>query len=90
MLHSRGGSGGMRTVEQGWWLTPVPPAGSLRFVVRCPTVGIEETVVEVDATPLQRAVHDVVELWPWTPPPNPAPPEPPAPDLPPDSWFAGR
>src|SRR4051794_1599621 len=29
--------------EQSWWLNPLPPAGPLRFVVRCSEIGIEET-----------------------------------------------
>jgi hypothetical protein len=88
LLSGRGGSGGQRSIEQGWWLTPVPPVGPLRFVVRCPALGVEETVTEVDVTPLNRASRDVVELWPWTPPSDMAPPEPPDPVVPADSWFS--
>jgi hypothetical protein len=88
-LMQRSGTGGQRGAEQGWWLTPLPPEGPLRLVVRGAALGIEETVTEVDAAPFRRAADDVVELWPWTPPDDPGPPPPPLPDVPPDSWFAG-
>ena len=84
-----GGSGGMASVEQSWWLHPLPPAGPLRFVLRCPELRIDERSVVLDGAAIQSAARDVVVLWPWSPPPGsgpPAPPEPPA--LPDDSWFA--
>ena len=83
------GSGGQRGVEQSWWLSPLPPEGQIRVVVRCAALGIEETATVLNGTAIRRAAEDVVVLWPWTPP-DPGPPEsPPPPDLPPDSWFAG-
>jgi hypothetical protein len=87
---SGGGSGGRASVEQAWWLHPLPPEGPLRFVVRSPELGIDETSVVLDGTAIRRAADDVLVLWPWAPPPEDADhraPEPP--DLPPDSWFAG-
>ena len=87
---SRGGSGGQASVEQEWWLHPLPPEGPLRIVVRCPDLGISERSVVLDGAAIQAAAADVVVLWPWSPPPEmdgrefPAPP-----DLPADSWFAG-
>jgi hypothetical protein len=88
---SGSGSGGQASVEQSWWLNPLPPAGPLRFVVRCPELGIGETSVVVDGAAIRSAADDVVVLWPWTPPPEFGPMEPPAPpDVPADSWFAPR
>jgi hypothetical protein len=88
VFHQGGGSGGESSVEQDWWLSPVPPPGPLRIVLRCADLGIEETVVELDGAAIARAVDDVVVLWPWTAPrshdPEPLPPA----DLPADSWFA--
>ncbi|MGY1815533.1 hypothetical protein [Blastococcus sp. SYSU D00820] len=84
------GSGGEFSLDQTWWLSPLPPAGPLRFVVRCPALGIDETVAELDGTAIARAVEDVVVLWPWSPPRRPDAGPPPPPDLPGDSWFAGR
>ncbi len=90
LLHSRGGGGGETSIDQKWWLSPLPPEGPLRVVVRCPELGIGETSVELDGTAIRRAAEQVVELWPWSrqelAPPEPPPP----PDLPDDSWFARR
>jgi hypothetical protein len=91
VFHSGSGSGGEASVEQTWWLGPLPPEGPLVFVVRCPELGIGETATELDGSAIRRAADDVVTLWPWEPPPEHRRPEPPRPpDLPPDSWFAGR
>jgi hypothetical protein len=79
------GSADEHSAVQTWWLSPVPPGGPLRVVVRCPELGITETAVELDATPIRQAAERVVELWPWSAPEPPRPP-----DLPADSWFAGR
>jgi hypothetical protein len=84
-----GGSGGQASVQQSWWLHPLPPAGPLRFVVRSPELGIEETSVVLDGAAIRRAADDVLVLWPWAPPPEQARSEPTGPpDLPADSWFA--
>jgi hypothetical protein len=82
------GSGHQLTVEQEWWLSPLPPAGPLRLVVRCDVLGLPETVTELDGAAIRAAAEDVVVLWPWVPRHVLEPPEPPAPDLPADSWFA--
>lgn len=88
VLHGGGGGGGDRSVDQSWWLSPLPPDGPLVLVVACAALGIEETRTEIDGSAIQRAATDVVVLWPWTPPEPPEPPYPP-PDVPPGSWFAG-
>ena len=88
IFHQGGGSGGDSCIEQAWWLSPVPPPGPLRLVLRCDDLGIEETTVELDGDAMARAVDDVVELWPWEPPRSSDPEPPPLPDLPADSWFA--
>jgi hypothetical protein len=85
-----GGSGGQLSVDQSWWLSPLPPEGPVRFVVSCDGLGIEETTAEVDGTALHRAAEEVVTLWPWTPPDFGDHSSPPPDDLPDDSWFAGR
>jgi hypothetical protein len=82
------GSGDRLTVEQEWWLSPLPPAGPLRVVVRCDLLGLPETVTELDGAAIRAAAEDVVVLWPWVPPHVLEPSEPPAPDVPADSWFA--
>ena len=89
VFHPSAGSGGMSSVEQSWWLSPLPPDGPLRVVVRCPELGIEESATELDASAMRRAADGVVTLWPWERPQEDRPVEPPPPDVPPDSWFAG-
>jgi hypothetical protein len=82
------GSGDQLSVEQEWWLSPLPPAGPLRVVVRCDLLGLPETATELDGAAIRAAAEGVVVLWPWVPPSALEPPEPPAPDVPADSWFA--
>lgn len=89
LLHSGAGSGGDTSVDQEWWLSPLPPDGPLRVVLRCPEIGIEETVVGLDGTAIRRAGESAVVLWPWEPPRHQEPAEPTPPDLPAGSWFAG-
>jgi hypothetical protein len=89
VFHQSGGGGGETSVDQSWWLSPLPPDGPLRVVARCPVIGLEETVVELDGTAIRRAGESALVLWPWEEPRRyePEPPQPP--DLPADSWFAG-
>ena len=89
VFHPGGGSGGEASVEQSWWLSPLPPEGPLTFVVRCPDLGIAETATELDGSAIRRAADDVVTLWPWSPPDRGERPPPPPPDLPAGSWFSG-
>ena len=84
-----GGSGSEVSVDQEWWLHPMPPEGPLRIVVRCAPLGIEDTVTEIDTAAVRRAAERVEMLWPWTPPEHRESPPSPPPDVPPDSWFAG-
>jgi hypothetical protein len=87
-FHQGGGGGGDTSVDQGWWLSPLPPDGPLRIVVRCDELGLPETATELDGTAIRAAASDVVVLWPWEPRSEfRAPPPPPPPNLPPDSWF---
>ena len=88
VFHGGGGGGGNRSVDQSWWLSPLPPEGPLTFVVRCGALGIEETRTVLDGAQINRAAADVVVLWPWQPPTahwSERPPPPP--DVPDDSWF---
>jgi hypothetical protein len=89
VFHQGGGSGGEYFVEQSWWLSPLPPPGPLRIVLRCDPLGIGETSTVVDGGLIARAAADVVELWPWERPPEPEPPWERPPDVPEGSWFAG-
>lgn len=88
IFHPGGGSGGEASVDQEWWLSPLPPEGPLRVVLRCPEMGLEETVVELDGTAVRRAGESATVLWPYEPPREEQYEPPPPPDLPGDSWFA--
>lgn len=55
LFHPGGGSGGSSSVDQEWWLSPLAPEGPLLVVVRCPEIGLEETVTELDGTAIRRA-----------------------------------
>jgi hypothetical protein len=88
VFHQGGGGGGELSVDQSWWLYPLPPDGPLRVVLSCAALGIGESSVELDGTAIRRAAADVVELWPWTAPDHGERPPPPPPDLPAGSWFA--
>lgn len=89
IFHPGGGSGGSLSVDQDWWLSPLPPDGPLRVVVRCPEIGLEETALELDGTEIRRAGEAATVLWPWQPPLEQPYELPPPPDLPAGSWFAG-
>lgn len=89
VFHPGGGSGGFASVDQEWWLSPLPPEGPLRVVVRCPEIGLEETVVELDGAEIRRAGEAATVLWPYEPPREQQHEPPPPPDLPAGSWFAG-
>jgi len=87
VFHQGSGSGNQLSVEQEWWLSPLPPPGPLRVVVRCDLLGLPEATVELDGAAIQAAAEGVVVLWPWVSPSAMEPPVPVMPDLPADSWF---
>jgi hypothetical protein len=89
VFHPGAGSGGMASVDQDWWLSPLPPEGPVLVVARCPEIGVEETVLELDGTAIRRAGEAATVLWPYEPAQEAAHEPPPLPDLPADSWFAG-
>lgn len=88
VFHPGGGGGGQLSVDQSWWLSPLPPDGPLRLVISCAALGLPESSTVLDGSLIRRAAADVLTLWPWSAPDHDRPP-PPAPDLPADSWFAG-
>jgi len=88
VFHQGSGSGSQLSLEQEWWLSPLPPAGPLRIVVRCDLLGLPEATLELDGAAIQAAAEGVVVLWPWVSPSALEHSEPVAPDLPADSWFA--
>lgn len=89
IFHSGGGGGGDRSVDQSWWLSPVPPEGPMTVVLDCGALGIAETSTVLDGSLLRRAASDVLTLWPWTRPEDPCPADLRPSELPEGSWFAG-
>lgn len=89
LLFRTGGQGGSSSFTMRYWLTPLPPPGPTLLVLRCPAIGLPETTVGFDATPLHDAARRVTVLWPPIEPHRPVPelrrPEPPS-----DGWFAVR
>ena len=82
-----GGGGGDRSIDQSYWLTPLPPPGPLTFICAWSAFGIAESRTVIDLSGLAAAASAVQELWPWQPPDD-QPREPVRPDLPAGSWFA--
>jgi hypothetical protein len=89
VFHPGGGGGGDRSVDQSWWMSPLPPDGPLTFVVDCAALGVTETSTVIDGSLIARAAAGVVTLWPWNPPDHGDHGPPPPPDLPAGSWFGG-
>jgi hypothetical protein len=80
-----GGSGGGRSFDNRFWVSPLPPPGPVTVICAWPAMGIEETRTEFDAALLLEAAASATTLWEWEPyeQPPPAPPE-----VPPTGWFA--
>ncbi|MCU7722605.1 hypothetical protein ODJ79_02645 [Actinoplanes sp. KI2] len=86
ILTSQSGGGGDLTVDQSYWVSPLPPAGPVTFVLSWPGFGMPESRAEVDGALIREAAARSVELWPEEPlaePPEPTPP--PRPDT---GWFS--
>jgi hypothetical protein len=64
VLMQRGGSGGTRSWDFGFWVWPLPPDGPLAFVVEWPSEGIELTRAEIDASVVRAAAERAETLWP--------------------------
>lgn len=64
VLIQRGGGGGMRSWDFGFWVWPLPPAGPLAFVCEWPHEGIELTRHEIDTAPIRDAAARAETLWP--------------------------
>ena len=63
-LMPRGGGGGEGRWRQDFWVTPLPPAGSLAFVCEWPIAAIPETRSEIDSALVREAAAEAVLLWP--------------------------
>lgn len=82
----QGGGGSELSVDESWWLSPLPPDGPLAVVCAFEAVGIAETRTELSAAWTSEGSAAQV-LWPWQPEDASPPPEP---DPPTSGWFAQR
>jgi hypothetical protein len=64
VLMQRGGGGGSRSWDFGFWVWPLPPDGPLAFVVEWPSEGIELRRAEIDASVVRAAAEQAETLWP--------------------------
>jgi hypothetical protein len=83
-LMAGGGSGGSRYADAAYYLSPLPPAGVVRFIAVWPSLGLPETITEIPADQILTAASRVRRLWAWEPEP---PYTPPAPEVPAGGWF---
>lgn len=58
-----GGGGGQHSYQQGYWLWPLPPPGTLALVCEWRAVGVPLTRIEIDATPIVEAAARATVLW---------------------------
>ena len=64
----RGGGGGNAgndrvSMKPGYWLWPLPPAGTLKLSCEWPIVDIPLTTVEIDAREIVNAASQAAQLW---------------------------
>lgn len=86
VLMQQGGGGGDTSVDQGYWVAPLPPDGPVTFVLAWPRFGIDETRTQVDGGLIRDAGARSEVLWP--PPPRVEAGEPAPPPRPATGWFA--
>jgi hypothetical protein len=86
VLVQHGGGGGERSVDQSYWVTPLPPEEPINVVLAWPGFGIQETRTQVDGAAIRAAAANSQQLW--TPQPRMEPQQPPPPPRPSSGWFA--
>jgi hypothetical protein len=58
------GGGGPHSFFSRWWSWPLPPKGTLDFVIEWPMLGIGETRASIDAQLILDAADHSIRLWP--------------------------
>jgi hypothetical protein len=87
MLSAQGGGGGDLSVDQSYWVSPLPPDGPVTFVLSWASFGMPESRVALDGATIRAAGERSQVLWPVQPPEEERPP-PAAPPRPATGWFA--
>lgn len=86
VLTQEGGGGGDQSVDQRYWVSPLPSAGPVTFVLAWAAFGMPESRTVVDGSAILAAAERSQPLWP--PQPAEDPPEPPPAPRPSTGWFA--
>lgn len=86
-LSPTGGSGGGRSMDQWFWLTPLPPAGPLLVACAWSGLGIPESQTVLDGAAINEAGSRAMVLWPPLPTWVEQPVEPVEPRVPNGGWF---
>jgi hypothetical protein len=87
LLVPQAGNGGEQSVDQTYWVSPLPPAGPVTVVLAWPAFGMPESRTILDGAIIRTAAKRSQMLWPL-PPLTQAPMPPPPPDRPSTGWFA--
>jgi hypothetical protein len=86
VLVQQGGGGGQHSVDQTYWVAPLPPDGPVVVVLAWPGFAIAESRTVLHGAAIRAAAASSHLLWP--PQPVRKPPEPPSPPRPSTGWFA--
>lgn len=86
VLMQQGGSAGEQSVDQTYWVCPLPAEGPVTFVLAWPGFGMPESRTVVDSAIIRAAAERSQQLWPLQP--LVESPEPPPPPRPSTGWFA--
>jgi hypothetical protein len=60
----RGGGGGDRRWDTGYWVWPLPPPGPVTFICEWPAYGIAESRSEIDGRLILDAAGRARQIWP--------------------------
>ncbi|WP_238015836.1 hypothetical protein KZZ52_28370 [Dactylosporangium sp. AC04546] len=86
VLVQQGGGGSDQSVDQTYWVAPLPPDGPITVVLAWPGFGMPESRTVLDGGAIHAAAARSQPLWPPQPVTQPA--EPPPPPRPSSGWFA--
>jgi hypothetical protein len=86
VLVQQGGGGGDQSVDQTYWVAPLPPAGPVTVVLSWAGFGMPESRTVLDGGVIRSAAAGSQVLWPQ--PPVTGPQQPPSSPRPDSGWFA--
>ena len=87
VLTPRCGAGGDRSVDQAYFLSPLPPPGGITLWGALPAAGLPETTTRLDTDQLPATRERITTLWPAPAPAEPDPAPPRRVGLAPGGWF---